>query len=160
MIRTENPSNKIFIIVIALLLIANICTLTLLLTNDKKSDYDDRKNSMRNYLKNEIGFSDAQLVAFDTVKSHHRAEVKPMFDEIRTRKQLNLKNIGAQNFSDSSMAIAADYSAMQQEKLEMKMLGQLKIIRNLCTPQQRAIFDTGFYKIMSRPNNESQKKDR
>ena len=158
--RTENPSNKIFIIVIALLLIANIGTLTLLLTTDKKNDYDDRRNSMRNYLKNEIGFSDAQLVAFDTVKSNHRAEVKPMFDEMRLRKQLNLRNIGAQNFSDSSIIVAADYAAAQQEKLEMKMLSQLKVIRNLCTPQQRAIFDTGFYKIMSRPNGETQKKEK
>ncbi len=158
--RTENPSNKIFIIVIALLLIANIGTLTLLLTADKKNDYDDRKTSMRNYLKNEIGFSDAQLIAFDTVKSQHRAEVKPMFEEMRTRKQLNLRNIGAQNFSDGSIIMAADYAAAQQEKLEMKMLSQLKIIRNLCTPQQRTIFDTGFYKIMSRPNNETQKKEK
>jgi flagellar basal body-associated protein FliL len=53
--RTENSSNKIFIIVIALLLIANIVTLTLLLT-DKKTNYDDHKSSMRNYLKTEIGF--------------------------------------------------------------------------------------------------------
>ncbi len=158
--RTENPSNKIFIIVITLLFIANIGTLTLLLSTDKKTDYDDRRNSMRNYLKNEIGFSDAQLNAFDTVKSNHRAEVKPMFDEMRTRKQLNLRNIGAQNFSDSSIIIAADYAAAQQEKLEMKMLSQLKVIRNLCTLQQRAIFDTGFYKMMSRPNNETQKKEK
>ena len=72
--RTENPSNKIFIIVIGLLLIANIVTLSLLLT-DKKTNYDDHKNSMRNYLQNEIGFSDAQIIAFDSVKNHHRAEV-------------------------------------------------------------------------------------
>ena len=156
--RAENPSNKIFIIVIALLLIANIGTLTLLLTTDKKTDYGDRKNSMRNYLKNEIGFSDAQLVAFDTVNSKHRAEVKPMFDEMRTHKKLNLKNIGAQNFSDSSMIVAADYATVQQEKLEIKMLSQLKVIRNLCTPQQRAIFDTGFYKTMSRPITDSKNK--
>ncbi len=158
--KRENPSNKIFIIVIALLLIANIGTLTLLLTADKKTSYDDRKNSMRNYLKSEVGFTDAQIVAFDTVKSNHRAEVKPMFDEMRIRKQLNLRNIGAQNFSDSSIVNAADYAALQQKNLEIKMLINLKVIRNLCTPQQRAIFDTGFYKIMTRPNGESQKKDK
>ena len=160
MIRNENPSNKIFIIVIALLLIANIGTLTLLLTADKKPIYDDHKNSMRNYLKSEVGFTDAQLSAFDTVKSNHRAEVKPMFDEMRATKQSNLKNIGAQNFSDSSIINAAEYAASQQKNLEMKMLSNLKVVRNLCTPQQRAIFDTGFYKMMSRPNNEVQKKEK
>lgn len=158
--RTENPSNKIFIIVIALLLVANIGTLTLLLTTNKKNDYDDRRNSMRNYLKKEIGFSDVQLNAFDTVKSDHRAKVKPMFDEMRTRKQLNLKNIGTQNFSDSSIINAAAYAATQQQNLELIMLNNLKEIRNLCTPAQRAVFDTGFYKIMNRPTSEAPKKDK
>ena len=157
--KNENPSNKIFIIVIALLLIANAVTLSLLLT-DKKTETDDRRNTMRNYLKNEIGFSEAQLVAFDTVKSNHRAQVKPMFDEMRTHKQLNLKNIGAQNFSDSSIINATEYAAIQQKKIETQMLNNLKEIRNLCTPAQRAVFDTGFYKIMTRPSADTQKKEK
>ena len=157
--KNENPSNKIFIIVIALLLVANIVTLSLLLSN-KKTNNDDHKNSMRNYLKNEIAFSAAQLNFFDSVKTRQRAELKPMFDEMRARKQLNLKNIGAQNFSDSSIINATEYAAIQQKNLEMKMLNNLKEIRNLCTPQQRAVFDTGFYKVMSRPNSEVVKKEK
>ena len=157
--KPENPSNKIFIIVIALLLIANIVTLTLLLGN-KKNDYDDRRNSMRNYLKNEIGFTAAQLTFFDSVKSRQRVEVKPMFDEMRTGKQLNLKSIGVENFSDSSIANATEYAATQQKMLEMTMLNHLKEIRNLCDPQQRTIFDTGFYKVMSRPTSGSLRKEK
>ena len=157
--KPENPSNKIFIIVIALLLIANIVTLTLLLGN-KKNDYDDRRNSMRNYLKNEIGFTAAQLTFFDSVKSRQRVEVKPMFDEMRTGKQLNLKSIGVKNFSDSSIANATEYAATQQKMLEMTMLNHLKEIRNLCDPQQRTIFDTGFYKVMSRPTSGSLRKEK
>jgi len=157
--KPENPSNKIFIIVIALLLIANIVTLTLLLGN-KKNDYDDRRNSMRNYLKNEIGFTAAQLTFFDSVKARQRVEVKPMFDEMRTGKQLNLKSIGVENFSDSSIANATEYAATQQKMLEMTMLNHLKEIRNLCDPQQRTIFDTGFYKVMSRPTSGSLRKEK
>ena len=157
--RTENRSNKIFIIVIALLLIANIVTLTLLLGN-KKYDHDDRRNSMRNYLKNDIGFSAAQLNFFDSVKTRQRAEVKPMFDEMRTGKQLNLKSIGVENFSDSSIANASEYAATQQKMLEMTMLNHLKEIRNLCDPQQRTIFDTGFYKVMGRPNSGTTRKEK
>ena len=157
--RTENRSNKIFIIIIALLLIANIVTLILLLGN-KKNDYDDRRNSMRNYLKNEIGFSAAQLNFFDSVKNRQSLDVKPLFDEMRAHKRLNLKSIGIQNFSDSSIINATEYAATQQKNLETIMLNNLKEIRNLCTPQQRALFDTGFYKIMSRPNNDSPKKEK
>ena len=155
--KTENSSNKIFIIVIALLLLANTVTLTILFTG-KKPDNDDRKNAMRNYLKSEVGFSDAQLVAFDTVKSRQRSQAKLIYDEIRERKQNNLKTIGNENFSDSSIKSAASYAASQQENMEMNMLTHLKDIRNLCTPPQRVIFDTGFYKIMSRQNRDIKKK--
>lgn len=154
--KTNNSSNRIFIIVIALLLIANIVTLTMLLAN-KKPYADDRKNAMRNYLKTEVGFSDAQLNAYDTVKTNHRSQVKTMFDEIRLNKQLNLKKIGSDNFSDSSVIAAALYAATQQQYLETKMLNHLKEIRNLCTPAQRANFDTGFHKIMSRPVTDAKK---
>lgn len=157
--RTQNSSNKIFIIVIALLLIANIVTISMLVT-EKKTDNDDRKNSMRNYLKSEIGFSDAQLIAFDTVKSKHREKAKLLFDEIRLRKQNNLKKIGADNFNDSAINSAAVYAASQQQNLETNMLNHLKEIRNLCTPPQRAIFDTGFYKIMTRNAPDTKKKEK
>ncbi len=157
--KTENSSNKIFIIVIALLLIANIVTLSLFFTG-KKPETDDRKNTMRNYLKNEVGFSAAQLVAFDTVKSRQRAQAKLMYDEIRERKQNNLKKIGIDKFSDSTLKNAALYAASQQKDMEMNMLQHLKDIRNLCTPPQRAIFDTGFYKIMVRPNSDLKKKEK
>lgn len=157
MIKKDSASNKIFIIVIALLLLANVGTLTMLLTNTK-SDTDDHKNGMRNYLKTEVGFSDAQLNAFDKIKSNHRAAVRVMFDEMRLRKQQNLKNIGSENFSDSSLIEAAEYAATQQQKLELKMLNQLKEIRDLCTATQRANFDTGFYKIMSRFVPDTKKK--
>lgn len=157
--KTENSSNKIFIIVIALLLIANVVTLTLFFTG-KKPETDDRKNTMRNYLKDEVGFSPAQLVAFDTVKSRQRAQAKLMYDEIRERKQNNLKKIGFDKFSDSTLKNAALYAASQQKDMEMKMLEHLKDIRNLCTPPQRAIFDTGFYKIMVRPNSDIKKKEK
>ena len=155
--KTDNPSNKIFIIVIALLLVANVVTLSMLFT-EKKPDNDDRKNTMRNYLKSEVHFSDAQLVAFDTVKSKQRAQAKIIYDEIRQKKQNNLKKIGSDNFSDSSIKSAASFAAAQQQNMEMNMLEHLKDIRNLCTPAQRAIFDTGFYKIMVRPNSDPKKK--
>ncbi|MCY7292066.1 MAG: hypothetical protein LH615_07780 [Ferruginibacter sp.] len=157
--KAENASNKILIIVIALLLVANVVTLTMLFTG-KKPENDDRKNTMRNYLKSEVGFSAAQLVAFDTVKSRQRNQTKIIYDEIRERKQNNLKKIGIDNFSDSSIKSATSYASTQQENMEMNMLKHLKDIRNLCTPPQRAIFDTGFYKIMVRPNSDLKKKEK
>ena len=147
---TQNSSNKIFIIVIALLLVANIATLAMLLGKKAPDAVEEHKGYMRSYLKKEIGFSDKQLQDFDTVKSVHRAQVKIIFDQIRNRRIDNLKTVGLSAFTDSSLTVAAAAAAAEQENLEMNLLHHLRDVRNLCTPAQRAVFDTGFYKVMAK----------
>ena len=155
--RTEKSSDKIFIIIIALLLVANIATLAMLLSGGGKDGPDDHHNAMRNYLKNEVGFTEQQLVNFDTVKSQHRSKVKQLFDEMRDRKTNSLKQLGSAGFSDSTLAKTAAAAGDEQQSLELNMLQHLREIRNICTPAQRAVFDTGFYKVMARPPNEGKK---
>ena len=156
--RTENSSNKIFIIIIGLLLVANIGTVAMLMMGGKKNDAPEHKNAMRNYLKKEIGFSDKQLQDFDTIKARHRAEVKLMFEQMRHAKQNNLKLVGSDSFSDAVIQNAATAAAAEQQSLELNMLRHLRDVRNLCTPAQRAVFDTGFYRIMAKPPGEQKNK--
>ena len=156
--RTENSSNKIFIIIIGLLLVANIGTVAMLMMSGKKNDGPEHKNMMRNYLKKEIGFSDKQLQDFDTIKSRHRVEVKQIFEQMRQNKQNNLKSLSSAGFSDTALQNAAAAAAADQQNVELNMLQHLRDIRNLCTPAQRAIFDTGFYRIMAKPPGEQKNK--
>ncbi len=147
--RSENSSNRIFIIVIALLLVANIATLAML-ASKKTLVPEERKSYMRAYLKNEVGFSDKQLQDFDTIKTAHRIEVKSIYEQIRNHRQTNLIAIGTSAFSDSSINMAAVSAAEEQKILELNLLLHIKDIRDLCTPAQRVVFDTGFYKVMAR----------
>lgn len=156
--RTKKSSDKIFIIIIALLLLANVATLAILLTGRKPSE--DYKNAMRNYLQKDIGFSPKQIEEFDTIKSLHRREVKPIFEVMRENKKINLQQLGAAGFSDSALAATAVAAGTEQQAMELKMLKHIRDIRNLCTPSQRAIFDTGFYKVMSRPSPDNKKKEK
>lgn len=155
--RTENSSNKIFIIIIGLLLISNIGTVVMLMVG-KKDSASEHKNAMRNYLKNEIGFSAKQLQDFDTIKSQHRAQVKLMFEEMQKNKQNNLKAFSNAGFSDSALQNAAMAAAAEQQNVELNMLKHLRDVRALCTPAQRTVFDTGFYKIMAKPPGDPKNK--
>ncbi len=163
MIREQTSSNKVLIIIIAILLVANIATLSLFLLNKKKGDgrdMNDRQNAMRSYLEHDLKFSDTQLNAFDSIREKHKTEMKITFDSMRTNKLLRLKTLARENFTDSSLNIAADVAALQQKKIEMQMLGHLKEIRTLCSPLQIAGFDTGFYKLMTRPQGDVKKKEK
>ena len=155
---TGRSSNKVFIIIIALLLVANIATLYMLFNG--KKPVDEHKNAMRNYLRKEIGFSEKQLQEFDTIKAIHRREVKPIFEQMRENKKSNLQKLGASGFSDSALAATASAAAIAQEAVELKLLKHIRDIRNLCTPAQRPVFDTGFYKVMSKPAPDAKKKEK
>jgi len=162
MITENRSSNKVLVMIIAILLIANIATLALFLTgrHEGKNDRDDRKNGMRNYLQQELAFSKEQMAAFDSIKSSHRTQMKAMFDGLRAEKQQTLKNLGVNQFSDSAIVIAADAAASQQKQLETKFLSHLRDVRGLCNPAQLVKFDTGFYKIMARPAPDDKKKEK
>ncbi len=148
--KEQLNSNKIFIVVIALLLLSNIATLTMLFWG-KKPQQDDRRNAMRNYLIKDVRFNDTQLAKYDSIKTVWKEEAKTFFDSLKVSKQANLKAIGKMGFSDSSIQEAAIKAANTQQMMEANMLQHLKYIRNLCTKEQLIIFDTSFFSIMTKP---------
>lgn len=158
----QTGRNKTLVIIIAILLIANIATMTLFLLNRNGhgNERNDRKNSMRTFLQKDLHFSDVQLTSFDTLKEQHRRSVKPLFDSIRSQKVLVLKNLGNSHFADSLLENAATSAAANQKTLELSLLKHIAEIRSICTPAQLPAFDSGFYKIMSRPPGDDKKKEK
>ena len=156
----QQSKNKTWIIVIAVLLLANVVLLSIFLTRktETKKSFNDRDKPMAAYLKKELGFTDSQLNSFDTIRNQHRQEVKQVFDRLRAGKTETFKALGAKGFTDSALIEAATFSASQQKEIELKLLTHLRDIRNLCTPEQRQKFDTGFYKVMTRGKDGRDKK--
>lgn len=143
------PKSKTLVILIAILLVTNVALLAILLTQKPQKKYE-HKSMMGAYLKNEIGFSPDQMLHYDSLRAQHRRQVKSLFEEVRGTKIATFKALGNNAFCDSSIQVAASESVKQQENIERVMLMHLKNIRNICTSNQQAIFDTSFYKIMQR----------
>lgn len=145
--------NKILIIFIGILLIANIGLVSFFLLNKKeqsKSLRQDKKEQVIAYLKKEVGFTDEQLSRYDTLSKAHRAKMKSIFDDMATGREAIFKQLASQSFTDSAINVTARSIAERQIMFEMLMLRHLKNIRDICTPSQQAVFDTGFYKIISK----------
>lgn len=136
-----------------------MATLAMLLCN-KRGHREGHKSEMRGYLKNEIGFSDAQLLQFDSIKDVQHQQAKDIFEGMKLKKRESLKQLGIQNFSDNAVNAAADEAASEQRNAEFSFLNHLKKVRNLCSPSQQAEFDTGFYKIMTKPTTGFNKKEK
>jgi hypothetical protein len=151
----NTSKNKILLITVIVLLLTNIGMLVFFLNKDggKKGQHNGREAAMIEFLKNDIGFNEQQMQQYDTLSRQHREKVRATFDEMRSSKELQLKELGASGFSDSAMALVVSRSAEKQKIVEQGMLQHFAEIRKLCTDAQRPKFDSLFYKVIGRRND-------
>ncbi len=147
------------LVIIIILIMSNIALGAAWWYSNKHAD--DRKrmerpSQMGAYLKDELKFSAQQQVLFDSLRLQNRREGKEMMAIMRKLKQDAYKKLGASHFSDTAILTAIDFAAQQQKGLEANMIFTLQEIRKICTDEQRAKFDSGFYKAFIR--NEKEKK--
>lgn len=161
MINTQNRS-KVLVAIVMLLLIANIALVSFfLLKKDppRRDKYEERKAMIAGFLKNEIGFNQAQLQQYDSISSKHHDNIKAMFDSLKSSKDKQFKQLAAGNFSDSVMNMVADQSAVSQKMMELQMFNHLKNIRQLCTVEQLPKFDSLFAKVLKKRGGDGRKKE-
>ena len=160
MINTQNRS-KVFLLVIAILLVSNIAMLAFFLLKKDDRPFDkkpDRKAMIAGFLKKEIGFTTEQLKQYDTLSTKHQESVKKMFESHRASKDNQFKDLVAGDFTDSVMNLIADQSAESQKSMELQMFNHLKNIRLLCTKDQLPKFDSLFVKVLNRRGGDGRKK--
>ncbi len=160
MINKQNRS-KVFLLVIAILLVANIAMVTFFFMKKdgrRSEKRPDRKTMIAEFLKKEIGFTAVQLQQYDTLSTKHQEKVKKMFESSRASKDKQFKELAAGDFSDSVINIVAGQSAELQKTMELQMFNHLKNIRMLCTSEQLPKFDSLFVKILNRRGGEGKKK--
>ena len=153
------PKSKILLLIIAILLIANIVLVAFFVLKPapKKGGRGDRYEMIAAFLQHDIGFSKEQLQQYDTLNAHHRTKIKGMFDAIRKDKDSQFKQLTINHFSDSAIVSTAGLSVNKQNEIEVAMLRHFKDIRDLCTPQQQPAFDSLFYKVISKKNDDPKK---
>ena len=156
---TTQSKSKILITIIGILLITNIALVSFYFLNRPAPNKPraDRAAMISAFLKNELGFNQEQLTQYDSLNARHRIIIKAKFDEIRMDKENEFKQLTQDNFSDSSINNSASSFTGKQKEIEITMFKYFKDIRNLCTPQQLPKFDTSFYKMMNRRNDERKK---
>lgn len=145
----SNPQSKWLVILVLILLVTNAASLYFLYNREERmSKREQRHSAIVQFLKKDVGFSDAQMQRFENLSKQHREKSEPLFEETANKKEQILKDAAAENLSDSAMAKAASGIALEQEHFEQIMLGHLKQVRSICTPEQLPKFDSGFYKLI------------
>lgn len=154
------PNNKRLLIIIGILLLANLVLVSFFILNKpvaKRPIRGDRKAMITSFLQKEIAFNQQQLQQYDSLNEQHRTKIKAMFDAARSDKENEFKQLATDNFSDSSIINTVTIFASKQKEIEIVMFKHFKDIRTLCTPQQQPKFDSLFYKMLSRRNEDRKK---
>ncbi|HMJ46106.1 MAG TPA: hypothetical protein VK498_02165 [Ferruginibacter sp.] len=157
----NKPKNKILILIIGILLVANVITLCYLWKGEhKKNNRPDKAGYISTFLKEKVGFSDNQLVLFDSVFKRNKADVHAAFNDMSAAREQALNSLAGSSFSDSAIDRAAIELSVQQKNVEIRMLKHMKEIRDICTPAQLPVFDAEFYKMIGRKKDLHPKKEK
>ncbi len=159
---STQTKSKLFLLIIAILLLTNIAMLYFLFTKDgtgKPPPKSNRDSAAKEFLQKEIGFNTAQLQQYDTLAKLHKEKMKATFDDMRNSKELQFKDIGRRAFSDSAIAAAITQSAEKQKLMELQFYNHMLEVRKLCSAEQLPKFDSLFYKMWSRKPKKPEEKN-
>ena len=74
---------RIILTVISILVVCNVVTLTLLLTNDSKK-HAHRPHKEKCFLKSKLDLTEEQSVAFDSIKMKYKSDAKELDKELKS----------------------------------------------------------------------------
>jgi periplasmic protein CpxP/Spy len=139
--------NKLLILLVGILLLANIIMLSFWLFKPKSQNHNNsgNKNSkgmVSGFLKKDLNFTDDQLKRFDTLRSAHFERIKPFYRELNNSKEV----LFSQTYSSDSSAIdsLASEIGKRQAEIDKNFLNHFRQIRELCTEEQKPAFDSLF----------------
>lgn len=143
--------NKVLVSVIAILLIANIAMLFFFITGMKKPERVDRPDPRANhttesFLQNRIGFSDQQMAEFNKLKQEHHQKLFPLFEDLRKQKD-DYYLLVKEAPSDAQLDSLAARIGEKQRLLDREVFKTVREVRQICTSQQQASFDSMLPKI-------------
>jgi len=138
--------NKILIFIIAVLLIANIAMLVVYKkSEDEKKVIADRSRfGLTPFLKEQIKFTEPQMTDFEKLKTKQKETLRPIFDSLKSAKTDLYSLLDKPAISDSTVNLLASNIGKYQGEIDYKFFTYFQNVRNLCTPEQRAKFDTLF----------------
>lgn len=160
---STQTKSKLYLLVIGILLITNIAMLLFFLNKKEDSKKgnrgsNDRSAMMKEFLKNDIGFTAQQIQLYDTLSKQNKEKMKADFDAMKAAKEQQFKQLGSKGFTDSAINVIAGQAADNQKLIEAKMMNYFATVRKLCTAEQLPKFDSLFYKMWSKKKPTNEKK--
>lgn len=149
--------NKLLILLVGILLLANIIMLSFWLFKPKAQSHNNSGNKsskgmVSGFLKKDLNFSDEQLKRFDTLRTAHFERIKPFYRELNNSKEVLFGRVYASADSSVIDSLAAEIGKRQAD-IDKNFLNHFRQIRELCTEEQKPAFDSLFPGVIKKMIN-------
>ena len=141
-------NHKLLLLVIGVLLVANIGLLWNFVW--KKPPTPPKPPSARERMIQEVGFTDEQVIIYDSLRDKHYKSIKPMFRELRHSKDSLFKLMHQPLVSDSLIENQSAIICEKQQAIDLKVHHYFGTIRDLCTEEQKPRMDAFLQDLAKR----------
>lgn len=136
-------NNKLLLLIIGVLLVANIGLLWFYVWNKPtKVNARTQIESPPARLKRELGFNDQQATIYDSLREQHYNSIRPMFEDLRNSRDSLFKLMHQPLVDDSLIAIQSEIVYEKQKAIDLKMHRYFRSLRDLCTEEQKPKMDS------------------
>jgi len=137
--------NKTLLFIVVISLLANIIMLAYFgwIRERFHKNHNDWPNSpITVFLKKNVGFTDAQMVQFNQLRTKNREKMKPLFEDIRSAKVQFYEYLNDQQINDSALNGAATLIGEKQRAIDLQTFKNFREVRTICTEEQKKSYDS------------------
>ncbi len=142
--------NKILLTIIAVLLLTNITLLVLLLNSKRHHTKEPQRVNFIERLKNEVGFTQVQLLVYSPKREAFWDDMRKRLDEIKKNKEEFYSQMYDSTVTDSVLQKRAEVIGDQQKELDLFVIRHFQDVRKICTPEQLPKYDSIMPGIIKR----------
>jgi len=142
-------NNRLLLLITSVLLVANIGLLYFFVFNKPQKISRPPVNPIEK-VKNEVGLSDEQVVAYDSLRSQQFRNMKPLFKGLTKSKEDFFSLIYQEGVSDSVLNSYASKIGEKQMELDISTFHYFQSIKALCNEEQKPKMDSVIKQIVKR----------
>jgi len=140
--------NKFLVLLVAILLVANLCVMLYFFVF--KNHEPEKSRPVSDFMQKELGLNAEQTEKFKHLRDEHRAAVKPVVEEMKRLKDSLYNLLQDPQSNDSSVQAIAERIGDKQEEWEILIFHHFEKVRAICDSNQLPKLDTLVHRMINK----------
>lgn len=155
----NRSSNKVLLLIIAVLLLTNIGVLAYFLWYRDGGNEPFKPNGASELLKEQVGFSKEQIDEYKQLRDRQRETIRPMYEDMRLKKDSLFHLLSDTAVSQEKLELITDRIGQNQKSIDLLTFRHFSELRRLCKPSQLVAYDSMVVQMFRKMGKPQQRKN-